>query len=225
MTRSRFFTSVVIAAVIAFCVLGQPALAQSARSLNFTVHAVPANQFGLGAPVAPLLFQLAEGFGVAAPADGSGNPEWPCFGGAADCSTIAPGGVVIGTPIYTWSLSACDQNSSSVAPCGWIFWFYEDDTGDNTDDLIVAITGKQGANYVLDTGNIDFGPNPFAAGSVIVVSGNQGFGTIGATGKGNGNCAGSTKTCVNPVAGIVNISITTKVGSQKTTGKFKINLQ
>jgi hypothetical protein len=200
-------------------------MAQSARNFHFTVHAVPGQQVNLGPQITPLLFQLSQGFGVAAPPDSGGNPQWPCFGGSADCSTIAPGGVVIGTPAHTWSLSACDQNSGSVPPCGWIFWFYEDDTGDNTSHLIVSVTGKQGLNYVLDTGNIDFGPNPFPAGSVIVVSGNQGFGTMGQTGKGNGNCAGSPKICVDPVAGPVNLSITTKVGLQKTTGKFTINLQ
>ncbi len=224
MTRLRFLSFAVLAVIVTLCAFGQPALAQS-RNLNFTVHAVPADQFRSGVPLAPLLFQLSQGFGVAAPPDSGGNPQWPCFGGAADCSTITPGGVVIGTPAYTWPLSACDQNTSSVPACGWIFWFYEDDTGDNTSHLIVSITGKQGLNYVLDTGNIDFGANPFPAGSVIIVSGNQGFGTMGATGKGNGNCAGSTKICVDPVAGVVNVSITTKVGLQKAVGKFNINLK
>lgn len=224
MTKLHLFTCAVLAVMIAVCAFGQPALAQEVRSGNFTVRAVP-GQIGLG-PLAPsLLFQLADGFGVAAPPDGSGNPQWPCFGGGTDCSTIAPGGVVIGTPAYTWSLSACDQNSGSVPPCGWIFWFYEDDTGDNTDHLIVSVTAKQTTKYVAATGNIDFGVNPFTAGTVIVVSGNQGFGTLGMTGKNNGNCAGSGKTCVDPVAGPVAITVTTAVGKNKITGKFTINLK
>ena len=224
MKRLHFLTCAVLAVMIALCAFGQPAVAQELRSGNFTVHAVP-GQKGLG-PLAPsLLFQLADGFGVAAPPDGSGNPQWPCFGGGTDCSTIAPGGVVIGTPAYTWSLSACDQNNSNVPPCGWIFWFYEDDTGDNTSHLVVTVTAKQTTNYVINTGKIDFGPNPFPAGTVIIVSGNQGFGTMGQTGKNNGNCAGSNKTCVDPVAGLVNIQVTTQVGKNKASGKFNINLQ
>ena len=224
MTRLHFFTCAVLALVIALCTFGQPALAQELRSGNFTVHAVP-GQIGLG-PLAPsLLFQLADGFGVAAPPDGGGNPQWPCFGGAADCSAITPGGVVIGTPAYTWSLSACDQNNGTVPPCGWIFWFYEDDTGDNTSHLVVTVTGKQTTNYVVNSGKIDFGPNPFAAGTVIIVSGNQGFGTMGQTGKNNGNCNGSGKTCVDPIAGLVNLAVTTQVGKNKASGKFNINLK
>jgi hypothetical protein len=116
MTRLRFFPCAVLAAVVALCVFGQPAMAQSARNINFTVQRVPAQQLGLGPQVTPLLFQLSQGFGVAAPPDSGGNPQWPCFGGSADCSTIAPGGVVIGTPAHTWSLTACDQNSGSVPP-------------------------------------------------------------------------------------------------------------
>jgi hypothetical protein len=224
MTRLRFLACAVLAVMIAVCVFGQPALAQEVRSGNFTVHAVP-GQVGLGPLATPLLFELAQGFGVAAPPDGSGNPQWPCFGGGADCSAIAPGGVVIGTPAYTWSLTNCDQNNANVPPCGWIFWFYEDDTGDNTDHLIVSVTGKQTTKYVLNTGNIDFGPNPFAPGTVIVVSGNQGFGTMGQTGKNNGNCVGSGKTCVDPVAGPVLLTVTTAVGKNKITGKFTINLK
>ena len=220
MVRLRFFQCAVLAVVIGLCAFGQ---AQSVRNLNYTVHAVPS--LGLGPSITPALFELAQGFGVAAPPDGGGNPQWPCFGGSADCSTIAPGGVVIGTPAYTWSLSACDQNNGTVPPCGWIFWFYEDDTGDNTDHLVVTVTAKQGANYVINTGKIDFGPNPYGAGQIIVVSGNQGFGTMGQTGKNNGNCAGSNKTCVDPVAGLVNLQVTTTIGKQKISGKFNVNLK
>ena len=171
------------------------------------------------------LFQLSQGFGVLPPLDGSGADEWPCFGGSADCSTIAPGGVVIGAPAYTQSLAACDADSASSTNCGQVFWFYEDDTGDNTDDLIVSIVVKQGLNFILDTGNFDFGPNPFPAGSVIIISDDVAFGTLGETGKNNGYCAGSKKVCSDPVAGVATVTVTTKVGASKITGKFNINLQ
>ena len=223
MTRVRAFSVVALTIVIAFGILGQQALAQSPHHLH--IQAIPPQSFNAGAPATPLLFQLSFGMGVLPPLDGGGADSWPCFGGAADCSTIAAGGVVIGTPIYTWPLTNCDGNTSSSPSCGQIFWFYEDDTGDNTSHLIVSLTAKQGANYVLDTGKFDFGPNPFPAGSVIIIYDDTAFGTLGATGKNNGFCAGSNKTCVDPVAGPVAISLTTQIGKQKISAKFSINLQ
>lgn len=130
-----------------------------------------------------------------------------------DCSTISAGGVVIGTPAYTQSFTNCDDNTTTIVTCGQVFWFYEDDTGDNVDHLIVSIVAKQGAKFILDTGPFDFGPNPFAAGTVIVVSDDVAFGTIGnLIGPGNGYCAGSTVTCSNPVKGPATVTVTTTVG-------------
>jgi len=133
--------------------------------------------------------------------------------------------VVIGSPAYTWSLTSCDANAAGAPNCGQIFWFYEDDTGDNTDDLIVSIVVKQGLNYILDTGNFNFGPNPFAPGSVIVISDDVAFGTLGETGKNNGFCAGSKKVCADPLAGIASVTITTRVGPSRIMSHFNINLQ
>ncbi len=216
-----------------FLMAGQQALAQT-HHLSVHVAQRPANAVARNAARFNELFQLSEGFGTLPPLDSGGIDEWPCFGGgaSADCSTIASGGVVIGTPFYTWSLSACDANTPSSTNCGQIFWFYEDDTNDTTDDLIVQIVAKQGSNTVLNTGAFNFGPNPFggAPGSVIVISDDVAFGTLGQTGKGNGYCFDGqlTKqkyTCSDPVAGLVTITVTTKVGPSKIASHFDINLQ
>ena len=159
-----------------------------------------------------------------------GNDEWPCFPNGsnpndADCSSIATGGVVIGQPAYTQSFSACDASSSDSPNCGQIFWFYEDDTGDGTDDLVVSIVVKQGKNYIMDTGPFNFGPNPYPAGSVVVIWDDTAFGTLGETGPGNGFCAGSTETCVNPVKGVASVTVTTTVGTSTINSKFNIFLE
>jgi hypothetical protein len=225
MTKSRLFL-VLALTIVAFSVCGQQALAQHHLQARTMPGVQPA---GINPDATLLLFQLIQGMGVLPPVDGGGNDAWPCFPNAnangADCSQIAAGGVVIGTPAYSWSFTNCDGNTTTSPACGQIFWFYEDDTGDNTDHLFVNITAKQGTGYVLDTGNFDFGPNPFPAGSVVVISDDVNFGTLGATGKNNGQCAGSGKTCVNPIKGVVNVSLSTKVGTSKATGKFNVDLK
>lgn len=228
--KSRLFQVFALMAIVAFFVCGQQALAQESRH-HLQARVVSGAEMRQVKNLAKFdeLFQLSSGFGALPPVDGGGNDEWPCFpnqnANGADCSTIAAGGVVIGSPAYTWSLADCDANTASSPNCGQVFWFYEDDTGDMTDHLIVSIVVKQGTEYILDTGNFDFGPNPFPAGSVIVISDDVAFGTLGGTGKNNGFCDGSNKTCVNPVAGIATVTLTTKVGASKITTKFNINLQ
>lgn len=228
MAKSLWFPVVALMAIVAFSVFGQPALAQSPHHLQFkVVSPAQPDRVPKGAKEKAVLEQLMSGFGVLPPVDGGGNDEWPCFPGssnpnAADCSSIATGGVVLGQPAFTQSLSACDANSDSSSNCGQIFWFYEDDTGDNNDDLVVSIVVKQGKNYIMDTGNFDFGPNPFPAGSVVVIYDDTAFGTLGQSGPGNGFCAGSTETCVNPVSGKATATITTTVGT--STIKADINM-
>ena len=204
MKKSLLLPVVVIMAIVAFTVGGQQALAQSPHHLQFkVVSPAQADRVPKGAKEKPVLEQLMAGFGVLPPVDGGGNDEWPCFpnqnANGADCSTIATGGVVVGQPAFTQSLSACDANSASSANCGQIFWFYEDDTG-----------------------AYDFGPNPFPAGSVVVIYDDTAFGTLGQTGPGNGFCAGSTETCVNPISGKATATVTTTVGT--STIKTEINM-
>ncbi|MGA9643646.1 MAG: hypothetical protein WBQ72_19770 [Terriglobales bacterium] len=217
-------------AVVALLVCSQPAMAQSPHHLQFRLMPGNGHVALKGAKEKKALEQLMSGFGVLPPVDGGGNDEWPCFPGssnpnAPDCASIATGGLVVGQTAYTQSLSACDGNSGSSPNCGQVFWFYEDDTGDTTDDLVVSIVVKQGKNYILDTGPFNFGPNPFAAGSVVVIYDDTAFGTLGQTGVGNGFCAGSTETCVNPVAGVASVTVTTTVGTSSIKSSFNMFLE
>ena len=176
-----------------------------------------------------ILYELSSGFGTLPPKDGSGDDEWPCVPNSAnpnypDCSNIAPGGIVIGVPGFTQSLSACDDSTSTISYCGQIFWFYEDETGDSTDDLIITIAAKQGKNYIADV-VYNFGPNPYTAGSVVIISDDTAFGTLGESGPSNGFCYYSTETCVNPKAGAATVTVTTTVGTSTIKSTFPIFLK
>jgi hypothetical protein len=48
---------------------------------------------------------------------------------------------------------------------------------------VISIVAKQGTAFLLDTGDIDLGPNPAAVGSTVVLSHDTAFGTLGASGK------------------------------------------
>lgn len=226
MTKSRWILVLASLAIAALVVSGQQAVAQSLHPFKLTV--VPARRGDHPAvKEKKALYQLAAGFGVLPPLDGSGNDSWPCFGGDTDCSAIAPGGVVIGDPFYTWSLTACDASSSTFTNCGQFFNFWEDDTLDTTDDLVISVVVQQGKSFIFDSGAQNFGPNPFgtAAGQLIVLSQDTAFGTQGQSGPGNGFCAGSTETCVDPKAGPATITITTTVGTSTIKSVSKIFLE
>ena len=228
MSKIRVFVSPMV--VLAVALVGQQSLAQEATTTNphFQIHAIRRTGVPkVATPAAPVLFPLLTSMGVLPPPDGGGADTWPCFTGGtdADCSSIALGGVVVGVPAYTWSLSNCTATSTSTANCGQIYWMYEDDSG-SSDDLVVTLTVKQGANYILDTGKVDLGPNFGETGISVIISDDTAFGTQGQTGKNNGFCAGSNKICVQPVAGPATISWTTQVGTlPKISGKATINLQ
>lgn len=177
-------------------------------------------------PVAPNLYPMNSEFVYLPPKDGQGNDEWPCFGGEnqADCSNIALGGVVLGTPQYVWPLASCDADVNGAPNCGQINWFYEDDSGDTTDHLFLSLKVKQNGKYILDVGPVDYGVNPFA-GMQVVIYFDAAFGTLGQTGPGNGFCAGTKKTCVNPQQGLATAVATTTVGPYTTRQKFQIYLQ
>lgn len=111
------------------------------------------------------------------------NDLWPCFGGAGtaqpDCETIdgnpsLSGSIVLGSPAYTWYLSAntattqpygCDATTTgdTYHMCTQANNFYEDDSGDTTDDLIFTIEVTQGSDIIYDSGIQDYGPNPYGA--------------------------------------------------------------
>lgn len=190
--------------------------------------AVPAHHPGIFAnsPVIPNVYPMNAEFVYLPPIDGQGNDEWPCFGGQnqADCSNIALGGVVLGTPQYVWPLASCDANMNGAPNCGQINWFYEDDTNDTTDHLYFSLKVKQGSKYILDVGPVDYGVNPFA-GMQVVIYFDAAFGTLGQSGLGNGFCAGTQERCVNPHAGAATAVATTTVGPYTTKQKFQIYLQ
>ena len=168
----------------------------------------------------PGLYGIIADFGVLPPSD---SGDWPCYAGGSECSTIAAGGLVIGAPNFYWSLAACDAKSDKdTSACGQLFWLYQDNTNDTTDDLVVSVEAMQGKNHILDL-SYDFGANSGAG--TFYVWWDVAFGTIGEkTGPGNGWCEGET-TCSNPKAGLANVAITTSVGSYSVTQKFQINFQ
>lgn len=203
------------------------------------------------------LYGAAQWFGggpiasYASPANSDGSEIWPCFGGGStgnpDCPTVgdpsqplAADGAVVGVPFYGWPLKFtdgtdfCDQASTADLPCGQVETWYEDDSFDGTDDLLYLLTAVQGTKYLSDSGTYDFGPNFTGGGpgSVVVISGDQGFGTMGQTGVNNGNCAANynyplaspanpgvvyevsaKKTCSAPTTGVVKFTATTSLGT------------
>jgi|HubBroStandDraft_6_1064221.scaffolds.fasta_scaffold00203_3 hypothetical protein len=225
MTKSRLFQLLATLALAAFFACGRPALAQE-KPYHAHVRIVPKSGVHANVVEAKTLKPLFANFGALPPTDGTGADEWPCFSGEPDCTGIAPGGVVIGLPFYTQSLAACDDDSSAYAPCGQILWFYEDDTGNNTSHLIASVVVKQGKEFILDTGPLDFGANQSPAGGLVLVYLDMAFGTLGdPTGPGNGFCAGSTETCVNPVKGEATVTITTTVGTSTIHNTFSMFLE
>jgi hypothetical protein len=230
--KKTCFVDVLAWLSISFLLFSLQALAQENGS-HVRVHVTP-SKHSLAVPNTGdgVLVPLAAGFSALPPQDGNGYDEWPCqpanpdADNDADCSSIAAGGLVIGTPAYTWSLADCDADTPTSTNCGQVFWSYEDDTGDNTDDLVVSIVAKQGTAVLLDTGDINLGVNTAAVGSIVVLSQDAAFGTLGATGKNNGYCAGSKKVCSNPLpTAPITIVVTTDIGRYKLMKSFKIVLQ
>ncbi len=230
--KLRSLTIAVNLSIVFFTFLSQQALAQEDRSSfrmqitrpNHPVESQPLNT--ADGVMVPLFY----GFSVLPPTDGSGLDEWPCQptsgSNSADCSSIADGGLVVGIPYYTWSYADCDASSSTSTNCGQVLWSYEDDTGDNTDDLVVSVVAKQGTAFLLDTGSTNLGVNSAAVGSTVVLSKDVAFGTLGATGKNNGYCAGSKRTCSNPLPSApITITVNTTIGRYKLIKSFKIVLE
>src|SRR5580698_5035481 len=84
---------------------------------GFRAHGVPLGREGSFLPSVPAgLYPLNAQFGQL-PSDYNGTDQWPCYGGAANCSSIDQNGVVLGIPVYAWSLSACNNNTAPATPC------------------------------------------------------------------------------------------------------------
>lgn len=251
--RGYIFQSAVLALIIAVCAFAQLALAQSAP--RSTLRRLPSNPQAAKAQPNDLpanLYGITQLFGFAATRFGlnsDGTTIWPCPGtytsstaANPDCPTIGDpsqpfplGGGVFAQPLYLWSLSECNATSTSTPPCGQIEYFYEDTTGDITDDLLVHWTAQQGSSYIYDTGLWDFGPDAFGQNGsdypfTAVVNNDQNFGTMGQTGKNNGNCIGdynypfvgsptypyfiaANKTCIAAVTGPVTLTGTVELAT------------
>ena len=255
MTKSRLFLVVASLVIVAFFVCGQQALAAENQH-HWQIKVVPRVHSGVdirsnSVPAALYAGEMAFVATAYPTVNSDGSDLWPCFGNTStpntDCPTIGnpsitfpTGGVVLGAPSYTWSLDACNATSTSTPVCGQTNSWYEDDTNDSTDDLTYEIEVTQGSKIIADSGLVDFGPNVYGGLSPaanVIIYGDQNFGTMGETGKNNGNCdadynypttsdpAGelfviaANKTCVAPVAGVATLSATTSVA----TPKYKLN--
>jgi hypothetical protein len=217
MTKIRMFMFAALAAIVALGVCGQQALALDTHFKIASIGRAPVQSETLP-PAASQVHEGVTGMGVAPPLDAGGLDTWPCFTGTtdADCSSIASGGLVIGVPVYTWSLTNC---TSSTAACGQIFWTFETDVVSTKTPIDVSITVTQGTTTkttIFSTGTQSVGANNPGAGYIEVISDDVAFGP--------GDCAAPT-TCGTPVAGPATITVTTIIGKQKATGTATITLQ
>jgi len=266
MTKSCLFQVLAPLAIAALVVCGQ-AVAQ--EKPHFQIKLVPRVNSDVRARPETLtknLYALQAAFtqGYPTPAANSDSTDiWPCFGAAAgnpDCPTIGDpsitfpaGGVAVGAPAYVWQLSnpgsngyGCDADTNGTSntaylPCGQTETWYEDDTGDSTDDLTYSIVVTQGSNTLVDSGTVDFGPNSFGGltpPADVIIYGDQNFGAwSGATtGPNNANCTAdfnyplasdpptafpyiieAGKTCTDPVSGAATLTAVTEVATPKYT--------
>jgi hypothetical protein len=259
MSKSNCFHVAVLSAVVIFCVCSQMALA-GPRS----VGAQPLAKSD--AFPAPGLYPVTQAF-VRSPYpnwtnNSDGTELWPCFGPSGDCATIGNpaiefNGVATGGPFFAWSLADCDGTTNGTqvpyergetwnpflinsyyVPCGQVNTWYQDFSGDTTDDLLWSAVVTQGGNVIADTGTQDWGPNPFEGDEVIFYQ-DFNFGALGDSGPNNGNCAanynftGSSiptsypfmiaagKTCVDPVTGPATISVMTTLATPTWTCKTR----
>jgi len=190
-----------LAVIVAFGV-SAPALAQNVVP---HVRAIPM-------PIVPhanlasattALNQGIVGVGPLAPMGVDGYDAWPCWGGNADCSDIAFGGLVIGAPIQNWSLAGC---TVSGTPCGQYYWTFEDDAANG--NLKIEIVVKQGKN-TLQKYSYNFGETLTGSpGSLWWIS-----------------CDCVELNAADAVAGPATVTVTTTVGTTKITGKATINLE
>lgn len=263
MTKSRLIQILASLAIVALCVCGQ-ALAQ--EKPHFQLKLVPRVHADntVRPEVTPTvnLYALEAAFTQGYPtigANSDGTDIWPCFGDTSsanpDCSTIGDpsitfpsGGAALGAPAYVWQLAnpgangyGCDADTNgtsntSYLPCGQTETFYEDDSNDTTDELLYSIEVVQGTTVLVDSGEVDFGPNPFGGSTPpadVVIYGDQNFGTWpgAGSGKNTGNCTAdvnyplaspanpgalyivqANKTCANPVAGPATLTAITELG-------------
>ncbi len=214
MTRTRMFMFAALAGGLALSVGAQAqSLAENPHIKLAVLGKAPVHAASPEATPSNIYQGITE-MGVLPPTDAGGDGEWPCFGGNADCSTIAAGGLVIGLPVYTWSLTNCTTSTTS---CGQVAWTFEDDNT-TSGEIEAQVEVKQGTSVIYDSGYQKLAKNTGYDGYVLAISFDVGFGV--------GNCVPTTVTCVAPVAGAATITVSTKIGSgSPVSGTYKITLQ
>ena len=218
MTKIRVIPFAALAVIVALGMIGQPALAQdfvSTLHLQGTIAGRTAPHSDAVPDAASQVHELYTTMNELPPLDGSGNGEWPCGGGSPDCADIAAGGLVIGFPFYSWSLTGC---TSSTLACGEITWMYETDVKSTTAKVSFQVTVTQGSTTkttIYSAGPLSGGKNP-GQYYTEVWSLPVGFGP--------GDCFTTGTTCGTPVAGPATVTVTTTIGTQKTTGTAVIYL-
>ncbi len=165
-------------------------------------------------------------------------------------------GVVLGKPGYAWPLNnttgvgngfGCDALSNGTTgpfapqytPCGLVATWFEDATGDSTDDLIYRIVVRQGERVIYDSGTVNFGPAgptvTYPVDVILTSDANFGFWPGANLGPNNGNCSpafayplaspadpgfyiiASGRTCKEPVSGIATVNTSTALGTPQYT--------
>jgi hypothetical protein len=256
--KSRWFLVLTALAVVAILVCGQLALAEDAPRPHYRIQFVPRGAEGIISSDNPLavtknLYGLTAAFTATdyPTTNSDGTDIWPCFGGGTnvnpDCPSIGNptidfpvGGVALGTPAYVWSLANCNATSTSSPVCGETETFYEDDSGDTTDQLTYTIIATQGTTEIYNSGTVVFGPNPFGGLSPaadVIIYGPANFGDQGQTGgANNGDCfadfnypltaptfpgatyvVAANKTCGAAVSGLVTITAITELATPTYT--------
>jgi len=215
MTKLHMFMSAALAATAALGVPG-PALAQDSAGFDphlsvTAVAKVPIQDISPDT-AAPAMLGGELALGTLPPVDGSGYEYWPCFTGVStDCISIPAGGIVSGIPHLFWSKKTC---TSKKTACAQLTWWFQDNSTDTTDDLIITISANQGKKFILYQ-TFDVGSNDCCSGYLVDLATNVAFGP--------GNCG--TETCSKPEDGEVTLQALAIVGSSTATASQVIVFQ
>ena len=183
MKKSRLFQIFASLVIVAFVVCGQQVLAEDVHHwhLKLVPHTNAQRDIAVNPETAPAnnLYGIEQAFAQQS-YDSTGADGWPCFGGSGDpdCSTVLPGGVVVGGPAYIWQLNnntfsgngyGCNaftngttSTGSTYNPCGQTESWYEDDSNDTsaTDELLYSIVVTQARHDHRGFGRSRFWPQP-----------------------------------------------------------------
>jgi hypothetical protein len=201
MTKIRMFLIAALAVIVALGVCGQPAQAQSVTVRNGTHASVIS--IGHWVPNAsPDAAAVVNGpvmwdDGVQVP---------PCFAPNAPCTADPAGGLNVGYPLPFWPINGSGTgdtcNNVTLQACGQIDSFIETNTGSGK--VSATITIKQGTTTIFTYSTGDIGTA--TAGEIVAVS------------------VDGIQLDATATAGTAVITVVTKVGKAKSTGKATIVL-